>query len=384
MKIAHIVSTYPPYYGGMGTVVFEMASRLSLRGHEVQVFTPNYSRDAVEEDRHVIAQYARRLKPAFQYGNAAYVPQLSRELDDFDIVHLHYPFFGVGTMVARWKKRNPHKKLVITYHMDTRATGLKGLFFKWYTKVMMPTILREADRIFVSSFDYAYTSDVRDIFSKHKEKWREIPFGVDSERFYPRQKPSELFERYALDENIPTVVFVGGMDAPHFFKGVPVLLEALARVRREGIELQGVLVGEGELKEGFENLARGMGVSDVVRFVGRVDHDELPLHYAMGDICVLPSTTRGEAFGMVLLEAAASGVPVLASDLPGVRTIALEVGDVCTTGSSLDFARALSGFFEGEVERSVAKDRARRIVEEKYTWDSIIDQIDNEYRSLVA
>ncbi len=384
MKIAHIVSTYPPYYGGMGTVVFETASRLAHQGHEVEVFTPNYSRAAVEKDRKDIVDYARRLKPSLAYGNAAYLPQLARELDAFDIVHLHYPFFGVASLVARWKKRNPEKKLVVTYHMDTRAEGLKGLFFKLYAEWFMPYVLETADRVIASSFDYVAESDARELYERHKEKWRELPFGVDIERFHPEGKPLELFEKYNLDPAAPTVVFVGGMDAAHFFKGVPVLLEAIARSRIKGLSLQGVLVGDGELITNFKNQARGMGIADTVRFVGRVSYEELPAHYTMGDICVLPSVTKGEAFGMVLLEAAASGVPVLASDLPGVRTVALDLGEVCMPESAEDLSEALVNFFGGEVDMVRAGEHARKVVEEKYAWDPIIRQLEREYRSLVA
>ena len=142
MKIAHIVCTYPPYYGGMGNSVFKMASALSKLGYEVEVFTPHYyeekeirSEEAPparthEEPLQEQIETVTRLTPDIQYGNAARMPQIGRELDDFDLVHLHYPFFGTANLVRKWKLRNPDKPLVITYHMDTRGTGWIGLAFK--------------------------------------------------------------------------------------------------------------------------------------------------------------------------------------------------------------------------------------------------------------
>ncbi len=388
MKIAHIVSTYPPYYGGMGNVVFETASRLSGRGHTIEVFTPEYKRDGQsDEEKSAIEDredFGRRLKSPIAYGNAAYLPELRQELDSFDLVHLHYPFFGSAGLVSRWKKRNPHKPLVVTYHMDTRASGLKGLFFKLYAEWFMPSILTSADALIASSFDYVKVSDARDIYTKHHEKWIELPFGVDTKRFQPREKPLFLFDRYNVDPTLPTVIFVGGMDRAHYFKGVPVLLRALALCRSQNIPLQAVLVGEGDVRHEYELIARSLGLLESVRFVGKVSHEELPLHYAMGDVCVLPSTTVGEAFGMVLLEAMATGIPVLASDLPGVRKIALDGGEVCVPGSAHDLSEMLSNFFSSETDRVGMGKKARQVVEEKYDWETVIETLEKEYQKLVA
>ena len=154
MKIAHLVSTYPPYYGGMGNTVFEMASGLVQRGHEVAVFTPDaYEHKELKpaaaepEKAHTDSldaqiDFARRLKPSFRYGNAARIPQVREELEGFDLVHLHYPFFGTANLVRKWKLAHPRKPLVITYHMDTRAPGWKGLLFRYYAHYWMPKILK--------------------------------------------------------------------------------------------------------------------------------------------------------------------------------------------------------------------------------------------------
>ncbi len=388
MKIAHIVCTYPPYYGGMGNVVFETASRLSGRGHTVEVFTPEYKRDGQsDEEKSAIEDredFGRRLKSPIAYGNAAYLPELRQELDSFDLVHLHYPFFGSAGLVARWKKRNPHKPLVVTYHMDTRANGLKGLFFKLYAEWFMPSILSSADILIASSFDYVKVSDARDIYAKHREKWIELPFGVDTKRFQPREKPLFLFDRYNLNPELPTVIFVGGMDRAHYFKGVPVLLQALAQCQSQNMPLQAVLVGEGDVRHEYELIARSLGLLESVRFVGKISYEELPLHYAMGDVSVLPSTTVGEAFGMVLLESMATGIPVLASDLPGVRIIALEGGEVCTPGSATDLSEMLSNFFSSAVDREEMGRKARQVIEDTYDWETVIVALEKEYQKLIA
>ena len=397
MRIAHIVCTYPPYYGGMGNVVFQTASELTKLGHEVEVLTPDYYPSEeiklVEERPEVVHEarvqekidYATRLKPALQYGNAAYIPQIQNELDRFDLVHLHYPFFGVANLVRKWKLRNPKKPLVVTYHMDTRAPSWKGLFFKYYAKFWMPRILGTADKLLVSSFDYLKSSDAARVYEENKKKWIELPFGVDISRFQPRDIPLDLSQDLNLDEDLPVLLFVGGMDSAHYFKGVPVLLQSLLFLKNNNTPVQAVLVGDGDLRSNFELRAKSFGLDNLVRFVGQVSNDDLPFYYNLADLFVLPSVNQGEAFGMVLLEAMASGTPVVASDLAGVRTVAKEGGVVVPPNNPNALAEVIYGFFsKSDQDQAEWSFSVRRVVEEKYSWQVIIKKLDEIYQQLVV
>ena len=409
MKIAHIVSTYPPYYGGMGNTVFEMAAGLAARGHEVAVFTPDAyeskeikPRAAETEPEHAPTlqtkiDYAKRLKPSLKYGNAARLPQLRREFEGFDLIHLHYPFFGTANLVRRYKADHPATPLVITYHLDTRAPGWKGLIFKYYSAYWMPKILRSADRLIASSLEYIESSQASALYRENKKKWIGLPFGVDTVRFQPRAKPEALFARHQLDPNLPVILFVGGMDAAHYFKGVPVLLQALLLAKKAGLQAQVVFVGDGELRESYQlsaissdvsvrspdNKRRGYQLTDGVRFVGYVSDEELPLYYNLADLFVLPSINCGEAFGMVLLEAMASGIPVVGSNLPGVRAVARDGGLTVEPNNPTDLAEAIRGFFYNQADRAAWRQKARRAAEEKYAWPGIVERLEEIYKSLV-
>ena len=178
MKIAHIVCTYPPYYGGMGNVVYQTVSSLADLGHDVSVYTPLYYtpepvKEVSEEEKvqkieqEEMEKYAKRLETSVKFGNAARLSGISQEIADADIVHLHYPFYGTANLVRRWKLRNPNKPLVITYHMDTRAPSWKGLYFKYYAKYWMPKILGSADALIASSFDYIESSAASQFFQQN-------------------------------------------------------------------------------------------------------------------------------------------------------------------------------------------------------------------------
>ncbi len=382
MNIIHIVSTYPPYYGGMGNVVFQTVSELAKRGHRVQVFTPLYGHEETEQPVSGMKEYATRLTPAIKFGNAAYLPDIHKRLEDADIVHLHYPFFGTANLVRKWKLKHPDRQLVITYHMDNRAKGWKGLFFSYYAKYWLPKILGIADCLIASSFDFIAESDASALYRSNPEKWVELPFGVDTKRFAPREKPTDLFVAYELNPDIPTVVFVGGMDQSHYFKGVPVLLEALLSMKQMDLDIQAVFVGDGSLRPEFELRAQTFGIVDRVRFVGRISDDALPYHYNMGDLFVLPSTTRGEAFGMVLLEAMASGLPVIASDLAGVRTVAEKGGMVVESGNVAMLVDAIISYFSAETDRAEWSARARAAAETYYGWDRIVEELETVYKNI--
>jgi glycosyltransferase involved in cell wall biosynthesis len=398
MRIAQIVCTYPPYHGGMGNVVYQTASELAKLGHDVEVLTPHYfeedeieigkagEMESVEEQKEVerdLNVQARRLKPALQKGNAAYIPQVQKELDDFDLVHLHYPFFGVANLVRKWKKRNPHKPLVITYHMDNRAPGWLGLYFKYYAKFWMPKILNSADLLIASSLDYIENSDARNIYLENKDKWMELPFGVDIERFQPRKKQEDLYIRHGLDKKQPILLFVGGMDRAHHFKGISIFLKSLKKIREDGVELQVILVGEGDLRESYQIQSKFLGLSNSVKFVGKISNEELPYYYNLADLFVLPSINSSEAFGMVLLESMSSGVPVVASDLAGVRTVARAGGELVEPNNYFDLAETIISFFDNNVDREQRGEEVRSLVENKYSWSLIASKLSDVYQQLV-
>ena len=142
--IVHIVSTYPPYRGGMGNVAAQMVAGLKEKGARVNVIAPQYGHQP-EDDTD--AGNIHRLKPWFSYGNSAFVPNMYSLLKKADLIHLHYPFFGGAETVAWFKKKHPNIPLVITYHMDVEGSGLLKAFFQIYAKTFLPWILGKADKI---------------------------------------------------------------------------------------------------------------------------------------------------------------------------------------------------------------------------------------------
>ena len=146
-----------------------------------------------------------------------------------------------------------------------------------------------------------------------------------------------------------------------------------------------MLVGDGELRQGFAAQAAKAGLGDSVRFLGRVDDATLVEAYRAADLTVLPSTTRAEAFGIVLAEAMACGSPVLASEWPGVRTVVdpSQGGRLVPAGDVPALARALGEIMSDGSLRAGMGVLARTAAVERFSQEAEARDLDALFRSLI-
>lgn len=371
MKILHLICTYPPYKGGMGNSVARIALALARNDSDVTVITPSYKNCSSKETGAVEVQ---RLRPFFSLGNAAILPGLFFKLKKFDILHLHYPFYGTHLCVLLgsiiWKK-----PLVMHYHMDTEASGLKGLIFRFNRALIEPFMLKRAARIIGSTSDYLQNSHIAQYTEKHPEKISIVPFGLDNGYFH---EPAQN-KRHSL-------LFVGGLDRAHYFKGIPILLEAI-RLTKEAGKLQDwvlEIVGNGDMLVSYMQLAEEKGIKDAVIFSPKIEDMELKEKYRTSGALILPSINRGEAFGIVLIEAMAAGTPVIASDLPGVRSVfcAPEQGLLTEPGNAQSLSDAIIKMISDESYRSAASKSAYDFALANYREDIVTQKFKDIYIKL--
>lgn len=392
LRIAHVSATFPPYHGGTGNVAYHNARELARLGHEVHVFTAAGSHSggpgratagvdaAGEQGAGPLAVH--RLPALFRFGNAPLLPGLAR-LGRFDVVHLHYPFyFGAETLLVRsWLDG---RRFILTYHQDVLFPGPLRYPEKLHHHLVGRHVLRRASRVLATSWDYARASRIRELLDRRADAVDVLPNGVDADRFHPSVDGAACRARYGFVPADRVILFVGGLDRAHHFKGVPVLLDALARLPDPDIKL--LIVGNGDLLPGFRRRAVDLGLADRVTFCGRVSDEALPGHYAAGDVAVLPSTTMGEAFGIVLLEAMATGRSVVASGLPGVRTVAVDgvAGLLAEPGDADDLAARLRALLDDPRLRARMGEAGRRLVEQQYAWPRIGARLEHLYYDVLA
>lgn len=369
MKIAIVSPVYPPYRGGMGAVAAQDVADLAARGVAATVFVPRYPGQSAPPS-------ATALRPWWAIGNGAVLPQLLWRLRKFEVVHLHYPFYGTDIFVALscFLFRIP---LVVTYHMVAKAPDYRQYIFSLHRRLCEPVILQIARRVLISSFDYAQAIGVR-----HRQLI-ERPLGVDTQRFAPGHRQAAR-QQWQLTEQDKVIVFVGGLDRAHFFKGVPALLASL--VHLSDISWQLFVVGEGDLKAEYQALAEKLGLADRIRFLGNVTAQDLPSVYAAADVHVLPSTGMNEAFGLVTLEAAASGIPSVVSDLPGVRSVVVAhaTGLLVPPGDSDALAAALERLLTDDDMRQRLGRAARARAEERYSSARLAEDLLPLYKQITS
>lgn len=364
MIIAEVVATFPPERTGMGNVCYQNSIQLKKLGNDVTVFTAK-TKSNLGSFKPLVNVV--RLKHLVRFGNAPILPDLFK-VANYDVIHLHLPFF-FGSEIIFLMSKFRGVPYVVTYHHDpvlNPPLNAASFFYKW----TLFNLIGQAKSVFVTSLDYAYNCSVRKSLSDTRNLI-ELPVGVDTVRFNPHLDGNLIREKLAISNNATVILFVGGLDRPHYFKGVQFLISAFSKLNKQSCYL--IIVGEGELKYHFMQLARSLGVEDRIFFVGCVSDEALPLYYACSDFLVLPSSAMSEAFGKVLIEAMACGKAVIASNLPGVRSVVSEwqngllaepadVDDLCSTMRVLIDDPAL---------RKKFGNNGREKVESKYNWEKV-------------
>lgn len=381
MKIAHVTCVFPPYRGGIGTDAFELSKAQALAGHEVTVFVPRYNNrsDFLKPEKVTIIS----MRPWLKFGNAALVPQIFFLVKNFDVVHLHLPFLGAAGFVALRRFFSKKIRLVVRYHMDLRANGWKKIIFSFFSHVIHPLVMRVADAVLVSSFDYAKHSDISGYFIKHPKRFFEIGFGVDEKRFFPASKNPTFWSRFGVGPLDTVILFVGGLDSAHAFKGLSVLLAALSLVRRS-VRAHLVVIGQGgDMENLYKTKAQEVGVRHVTHFAGTVSEQELPKYYQQCDLLVLPSISGSEAYGIVFLEAFACAKPAIASNLPGVRTVVKDgrFGLLAEPGDAVDVAEKIIAILENPEMSHRFGTVAAEWVRENAVWQKVSEQVKKVYEN---
>ncbi|MDA8291621.1 MAG: glycosyltransferase family 4 protein [Actinomycetota bacterium] len=351
---------YPPFTGGVENVAQAVSRRLVARGDEVLVVCADEPRGAPPAGDGVPV---RRLPWRVKYANTNVTLGLPWTLvrEPWDVVHTHLPTpwsADWSVLVARLLGRGS----VVSFYNAIVGEGLAGRVACLYNATVLRATLGLADRVIVVS-----------------DAWRDrlvasqpgiagkivvIPTGVDLAAHVPGGHGDGR-----------QILFVGILDRFHRYKGLDVLLDALATVR-EPFEL--TVVGDGELRAEYERQSRRLGLSSTVRFVGRIGDEELRRTYGRSDVYVLPSDFAPQEGGFTLtaLEAMASGVPVVLADGAGqvaVDAAADGAGIRVGAGDVGGLAAAISRLLSDAEERARMGASARAFVERRHSWDEIAE-----------
>ncbi|TMC06121.1 MAG: glycosyltransferase family 4 protein [Chloroflexi bacterium] len=306
MKVG-LVSPYDySHPGGVTEHIRHLGGWLRQLGHEVRTFAPSSRRDA----EHEIPDFYRigRVFPLPGNDSVARITlsfhmarQVSEIMDRerFDVLHFHEPLLPALPLTLLRMDRAPH---VATFHAFAKSNV--GYY---YGRPILRGYLRHLDATIAVS--PPARDFVRQYFS-HLEP-AVIPNGVDVERFRPGLTPI-----HHLRDGCVNILFVGRLEKR---KGLRDLLQAYRYLRERVPKTRLIIVGDGPLRGMVESYVSGHRLENVV-LAGYVPDQVLPRFHASADVFCAPATGR-ESFGIVLLEAMAAGLPVVATEIPGYLSV---------------------------------------------------------------
>ena len=179
------------------------------------------------------------------------------------------------------------------------------------------------------------------------EKMRVLHDTFEPERFGIGPKPEHLLRRYGWKAEDPVILTVGRLSAAERYKGHDRVIRALSLVRARVPKVKYLIVGGGNDNERLQQIAEEEKVADAVFLAGRIPHDELPDYYRLCDLFAMPST--GEGFGIVFLEALATGKPVVAGNRDGAVDALRggELGVLLDPDDKAELAEAMIALLQG-------------------------------------
>ena len=313
VKVA-LCSDWYPGTGGVTSHMACLAEELQRLGNDVTIIT---KKDHGKTTRRALPK-VKIIEIPLLSGNVLAPPnliKLERVLREgrFDVVHGHHAFTPTSLLSVSLAKRLGIPT-VLTNH--SISFGYDSRIWTPFSYLLFPyrVYINKADRVIAVS---RAAADFIEHFAD-KRKITVIPNMV-GETFFdgdPGEKTSEK-------KNRPTILYVGRLSHR---KGLHTLIIAMRRVVKKIPEARMLIVGDGLMREFIKLLIKAFGLEENVKLLGSVPERQLKLFYKMSDVFVLPSV-YGESFGIVLLEAMASGVPVVATDTGGIRDV---VKDNCT------------------------------------------------------
>lgn len=360
---------YPPHLGGIEYHMRDLASALAANGHEVRAIVSNEGTGTTSEVTEGVL--VTRLARAFAYastpvacGMTSAIRREAARRDAPDVFHLHFPYpwgevswlaSGVGGRSAR--RTGPRVPTVLTYHSDiVRQRVLGGLY--------APVLRRVLDRVDLVIASSPNMVEHSPYLSAIADKCRVVPFGIHVEHFEATPEREARAAELRAPYSGKVVLFVGRLI---YYKGADVLVRAM-----RDVDADLVMIGRGPLREELEALAASLGIAGRVHFVEPVGDDDLAAWYRAADVFCLPSVARSEAFGLVQLEAHASGTPVVSTtlttgvpyaNLDGVTGLTVEPGDADALAAALSKLLSNTRLRNKLAEQALARVRADFTIE---------------------
>jgi D-inositol-3-phosphate glycosyltransferase len=386
--------------GGMNVYVRAVCEELSQRGIPTEVFTRRSSAQGPDRIRLAERSWVTRLAvgPAEDIEKArlfdllpdfseAILTEQQRRRGGYSLVHSHYWLSGWVAARLRDEWRVPWFHTFHTLARVKNERAAEGAMVEPEHRIAVEqAVVRNCDRLIASSAQEA--DDLVRLYGAARSQLSVVAPGVDLQVFNERPTGA-LRKRLALGD-AKVVVFAGRLER---LKGAETVIRAMATLAADRAQTEPVtllVIGDdshngasesrssGGERSRLETLAESLGIRGQVRFIGSVDQPALAGYLSLAAVCVVPSYS--ESFGLVALEAAACGTPVVAARVGGLPTIVKDglTGFTLISHDPAQYAERIGRLLADE-ELRLCFSRRSRLVATQFTWTATVDRLVAEY-----
>ena len=414
MRIAIATAVYYPMMNGVAVFSHNLAVGLAKRGHEVLVVCPsqtgkNYTRtiDGVKtiylksvqakvypDQIHPVPKKKKVFGvevPHFWYKHSFRVSvfpsaEIKKAFDEFqpEVVHVQVSD-PIGLSVVYYARKN-HIPVVTTEHNQPEVLT---------DPLKVPRLIKKPVNVLLSSYfrnrqaksDFVTMPTMQAIENLILSSNKDFPVpvaavsnGVDLSDFKPGKASSEIYKKYKILKDKKIVLYVGRVDPE---KMVGLVIEAFNKACAKVQNIQMVIVGDGVDKLRLEKMVFGMGLNDRIQFLGRVLPPDLHELYRVGD--VFATASEIETQGIVLIEAAASGLPLIAVNAGAVSEVCInnKNGFLCQPGDVYGISEAMIKILGNDAMRKKFGEESVKIATE-HDFEKTLDKFINIYKKVIT
>lgn len=373
MRILHISKFAYPERGGIETFVQDLSAEQASQGHRICILCHHPKAGVPADDRIVgdlrIIRAAISCKLSFAPIAPGFPFLLHRILSEFkpDILHLHLP--NPAVLFVPFLTNIP--PLIVSWHADVQGQPNRMInrLYPGY-RFFENRCLAKASRIIATSPAYRESSPT---LAKWRDKCLVVPLGLDMDRYPPS---------HGAGKDIPPLVLSVGRFT--YYKGY----EYLVRAARLIPDAHFVIVGDGPDLPGIKALVNRLHLADRVKLPGAVTDRDLQTLFQRASIFCLPSVDRGEAFGMVQLEAMRYGLPIVSTAIPGSGVDWVNqdgvTGLIVPPASPEALARAIEGLLQREDKGAALGRAGQRRLDDNFTIKRVADALNAVYAETAA
>ena len=381
-KLCIVTHTFLPHVGGIERVVYEQSKRLMKRQYDLTVlthrnYTPKrYTYDGIKVQCYDALNIGFRLGIPYPIPNITSYKTFLESVKSSDLIHAHgHPYLS-SLIVAKLSKRY-NKPFVLTQHNTfINYKGIWDVIEKVNDLAIGRQTLKTAQKIIVIS---NATKNYVEQLGADPEKIEVIYNGVDLERFKPIAGARTIVRRkLGIAEDSIVAVTVRRLV---YKNGIDTLLESAAISIQKNPKLVYLVIGKGPDFDDVKSRITQLGIGKNFILAGFVSDEDLSSFYNASDFFILPSKS-GEGLPLVALEAMACGLPVIATDVGGIKEVIFEgFGRIIPPNDSNSMAQASLDFAGTNLKNLGGK--LRNVMLEKYSWEVNIQKLEKVYEEII-